>query len=399
MLRGRPLAPTSRSRAHSAGGWSPRTTAAATSTARSRRSIAVRQTGGATDEALLLSWTACARCRRGDSRSARRLAGRGCGRPGRRRTTARSPRTHGGCDGRRGPRPRRACGSASTRRARGGGAAQGRRADCPLRERPRLAAARSGSVSRGDRRARGRARSCRARGLPSLQAQALTNRGLCRMVSGELDEANADYAAAIAFYRTSARDEISHALIGRGDVHRERGELVLARAFYEEGLAIAERSGDQQASSRGLSARQGARRRGSGRGGEARRARRRLRLARYPRALTAQGWIALAHGERARAARLAARAEARRASGATGSASPKRSSSRHSARPTPPARRGACGGARDLARDGQWPARGGRRTRAGAAVPRRRPRTRPPRAPSSGWSSSVSASARPARPD
>ena len=65
----------------------------------------------------------------------------------------------------------------------------------------------------------------------------------------QLDEANADYQAAIALYRTIGTHEISYALIGRGDVHRERGELALARAFYEEGLAIAERSGDLQASS------------------------------------------------------------------------------------------------------------------------------------------------------
>ena len=83
-------------------------------------------------------------------------------------------------------------------------------------------------------------------GFPQLLGLALMNRGLCRWCLGRLDEANADYEAAVGVYRQSGTSEISYALIGRGDVHRERGELALARRFYEEGLAIAERSGDRQ---------------------------------------------------------------------------------------------------------------------------------------------------------
>ena len=47
---------------------------------------------------------------------------------------------------------------------------------------------------------------------------------LLPLVLGELDEANADYTAAIAVYRSSGGTEISYALIGRGDVYRERGD-------------------------------------------------------------------------------------------------------------------------------------------------------------------------------
>jgi tetratricopeptide (TPR) repeat protein len=83
-------------------------------------------------------------------------------------------------------------------------------------------------------------------GFQQMLGLALMNRGLCRWCLGRLDEANADYEAAVAVYRQSGTSEISYALIGRGDVHRERGELALARRFYEEGLAIAERSGDRQ---------------------------------------------------------------------------------------------------------------------------------------------------------
>jgi ATP/maltotriose-dependent transcriptional regulator MalT/DNA-binding SARP family transcriptional activator len=147
-------------------------------------------------------------------------------------------------------------------------------------------------------------------GSPALLALALMNRGLCRWCLGQLDEANADYEAAVALYRTTGTSEVSYALIGRGDVYRERGELALARKFYEEGLAIAERSGDRQGLVPGL-----------------------YQLAKVvvdeeperaaamaeravsygwpdlPWALNAAGWIALARGESERAAIAATQAE------------------------------------------------------------------------------------------
>lgn len=83
--------------------------------------------------------------------------------------------------------------------------------------------------------------------LPKLQALALMNRGLANYCLGRLDEANADYEAAITQYGRTGSREIAYALIGRGDVHRERGDLQRARAFYEEGLALGELSGDRQA--------------------------------------------------------------------------------------------------------------------------------------------------------
>ena len=147
-------------------------------------------------------------------------------------------------------------------------------------------------------------------GFPQLLGLALMNRGLCRWCLGRLDEANADYEAAVGVYRQSGTSEISYALIGRGDVHRERGELALARRFYEEGLAIAERSGDLQGLVPGL-----------------------YQLAKvivdeepdradelvdravsygWPDrawALNAAGWIALAHGDADRARSVALQAE------------------------------------------------------------------------------------------
>jgi ATP/maltotriose-dependent transcriptional regulator MalT/DNA-binding SARP family transcriptional activator len=147
--------------------------------------------------------------------------------------------------------------------------------------------------------------------FPSMLGLALMNRGFCHWCLGELDEANADYTAAIAVYRSSGGTEISYALIGRGDVYRERGDQARARTLYEEGLAIAERTGDRQALVPGL-----------------------YQLAKvlvdddparavelaeravgydwpdHVWALNAVGWIALAQGDRVKAGEVAARAEA-----------------------------------------------------------------------------------------
>lgn len=84
-------------------------------------------------------------------------------------------------------------------------------------------------------------------GFTSLAALALMNRGLSRWCLGQLDEASRDYESAVGLYRAAGSRELSYAVIGRGDVHRERGDLELARAAYEEGLALAEATGDRQA--------------------------------------------------------------------------------------------------------------------------------------------------------
>lgn len=83
-------------------------------------------------------------------------------------------------------------------------------------------------------------------GYVGLLALALMNRGLARWCLGRLDEASSDYEAAVSHYRRAGSREICYAIIGQGDVHRERGNLSLARASYEEGLSLAERSSDLQ---------------------------------------------------------------------------------------------------------------------------------------------------------
>ncbi|MDQ4030522.1 MAG: tetratricopeptide repeat protein, partial [Actinomycetota bacterium] len=84
-------------------------------------------------------------------------------------------------------------------------------------------------------------------GFRSLVALATMNRGLCNYCLGRLDEAGADYEAALVLYSSMGSREAAYAVIGRGDVHRERGDGALARAAYEQGLALAEQSGDRQA--------------------------------------------------------------------------------------------------------------------------------------------------------
>lgn len=84
-------------------------------------------------------------------------------------------------------------------------------------------------------------------GFTPMLAQARMNLGLLKWSIGRLDEAAREYADSIALYRASSSREVAYAIVGKGDVHRERGELALARAAYEEGLALAEASGDRQA--------------------------------------------------------------------------------------------------------------------------------------------------------
>lgn len=72
--------------------------------------------------------------------------------------------------------------------------------------------------------------------------RALLNRGGIHVRLGLLDEAHADYATVV---ERSLNSEIVSAgrhygYLGLGDVHRERGNVALARAAYEQGLRLGE---------------------------------------------------------------------------------------------------------------------------------------------------------------
>ncbi|HEX4678104.1 MAG TPA: BTAD domain-containing putative transcriptional regulator [Gaiellaceae bacterium] len=148
-------------------------------------------------------------------------------------------------------------------------------------------------------------------GYPSLRALSLMNRGLAHWCCGRLVEASADYAAAIAIYRQTGTREICYAIIGSGDVHRERGNIAMARAAYEEGLELAERAGDLQGIVPGLY--QLAKVLVDDEPERARRLAQRAVAYGWPDkawALNASGWIALAQNDREHARGAAEQASA-----------------------------------------------------------------------------------------
>lgn len=148
-------------------------------------------------------------------------------------------------------------------------------------------------------------------GYPSLRALSLMNRGLAHWCCGRLVEASADYAAAIEIYRQTGTREICYAIIGSGDVHRERGNIAMARAAYEEGLELAERAGDLQGIVPGLY--QLAKVIVDDEPERARRLAQRAVAYGWPDeawALNAAGWVALAQDDRENADAAAERASA-----------------------------------------------------------------------------------------
>ncbi|MFD9789957.1 BTAD domain-containing putative transcriptional regulator [Streptomyces sp. NPDC059070] len=136
---------------------------------------------------------------------------------------------------------------------------------------------------------------------PGLCLAAECLRGAAHLALGELDYAAAEFGRALAGYQRLG-DALGHtglgarALLGLGDVHRERGALGPARAAYQEAVVRAEQSGDRlvlAAALTGLALARGAEEPGAA----APLARRAVALcAGRPRirALVAAGWVALA---------------------------------------------------------------------------------------------------------
>jgi ATP/maltotriose-dependent transcriptional regulator MalT/DNA-binding SARP family transcriptional activator len=75
---------------------------------------------------------------------------------------------------------------------------------------------------------------------PFLIAHALTTRGRARGRMGHLDAAAADFATATDLFQRIGSRFLAWPLCGLGDLHRTRGQLVRARAAYEEALTLAE---------------------------------------------------------------------------------------------------------------------------------------------------------------
>jgi ATP/maltotriose-dependent transcriptional regulator MalT/DNA-binding SARP family transcriptional activator len=147
-------------------------------------------------------------------------------------------------------------------------------------------------------------------GFAAMLGTALNNRGEAWLGLGRLDEAIADFSTARGVFQRMGSRMMAYPLAGLGDVYRERGDLALARAAYEEAIALGEQSGDQQGLVPALA--------GLARilvRDEPDRARRLAERALvsgtgmgYAAALLAAGWVALATGEREQASRRAAEA-------------------------------------------------------------------------------------------
>jgi ATP/maltotriose-dependent transcriptional regulator MalT/DNA-binding SARP family transcriptional activator len=149
-------------------------------------------------------------------------------------------------------------------------------------------------------------------GYAAFLALAQTNRGEAQLGLGRLDEAIVEFEAAKVTYQRMGSFKVSYPLGGLGLVYRERGDLALARAAYEEAAGFAEQAGDLQGLVPALA--------GLARvlaGDEPDRAReladRALGYGKgmaWVEAQLAAGWVALAAGERERAAGFAATAVA-----------------------------------------------------------------------------------------
>jgi DNA-binding SARP family transcriptional activator len=83
-------------------------------------------------------------------------------------------------------------------------------------------------------------------GYAALLALAQTNRGEAQLGLGRLDEAIAELEAAKVTYQRMGSHKVAYPLGGLGLVYRERGDLALAKAAYEEAVGFAEPSGDLQ---------------------------------------------------------------------------------------------------------------------------------------------------------
>ncbi|MFG2143295.1 BTAD domain-containing putative transcriptional regulator [Streptomyces sp. NPDC048696] len=87
--------------------------------------------------------------------------------------------------------------------------------------------------------------------LPQLRLAAGCLRGTAHLALGELDYAAAEFGRSLAGYQRLG-EALGHAalgaqaLLGLGDVHRERGALGPARAAYQEAVVRAEQCGDRQ---------------------------------------------------------------------------------------------------------------------------------------------------------
>ncbi len=83
-------------------------------------------------------------------------------------------------------------------------------------------------------------------GFASLRTLAVSNRGEAARRLGQLEDAARDLQAALAEQQRLGSRMAAYSLVGLGHIHADQGNLSLARACFEEALALAEPSGDLQ---------------------------------------------------------------------------------------------------------------------------------------------------------
>jgi DNA-binding SARP family transcriptional activator/tetratricopeptide (TPR) repeat protein len=74
-------------------------------------------------------------------------------------------------------------------------------------------------------------------GFTAFQALSSCNLGQCLLNLGRLDDAIACFDAARSAWQSTGSRMVAYALTGLGDTYRERGDLVLAKAAYDEAVA------------------------------------------------------------------------------------------------------------------------------------------------------------------